>query len=258
MCQLHPVLNPELAGKVLSRLALEAKDDRGSFGRRPKQSSFNAFTERTKARLRKATAQLYRGDIGLADWKDLCLIVLRDAHEEAARLGRRQGGDLQDRSAFDTILARQAMQQEETYLHRFFEQLREKDPRYRLADGSFRKDAINQRLGSYVQKTRGTANQGFVDTSSPEDLFDWVMLNAEHCGLCPERQEGSPYTKATLPSYPGDGQTPCMSNCGCVLAVIGFARAFDPPPSLDDVNPEDKPDLTAPLTQEEERSFFAI
>jgi hypothetical protein len=266
MCSLHPALNPALASKILSRLEIEAKDDRAY--RQPRQSNYNAMTERAKVRLRKATAQLSKGAIGLGDWKDLCLIILREAHEEAAALGRRKSGDPLRASWIDGYLAREAMQEDERYLYRFFEQLRAKDERYYQPDGSWRKDRINQRLGNYVQKTRGTANRAFVEVAKPDDLFDWVMLNAEHCSVCPERQEGSPYTKLTLPSHPGDGRTPCTVNCGCVLVkyrlddsikpVIGYARTFDPPPSLDDIKPEDRPDLDAPLTAEEEENFFAI
>jgi hypothetical protein len=260
---LHAVKDPALALRVLTAIEIEAKDDRGvQVGRTPKQSSYNRMVEQAKVRLRKATSALVKGDIQVPEWEDLTLVVLRDAHEGAARLGRRKAGDLADSSHLDVVHARNAMVVDERYLMRFAEQLKAKDPRYYDVDGSWKKAPINARLGSYAQKTRGTANKAFVVSSQEDDLFDWVMLNAEHCPDCPALQDRSPYTKRSLPSHPGDGATTCKVNCGCVLVrydlngnrkpVIGFARTFDPAPTIDDLN---RPDLESPS---DEGDWFSV
>lgn len=50
---------------------------------------------------------------------------------------------------------------------------------------------------------------------------DWNLDPvAEHCGDCPELADGSPYTFATLPGYPGSGISACGGRCKCWLSTV--------------------------------------
>lgn len=198
--------------------------------------------------------KLEKEDIGPTQWFIAMKDVLHEGHTLAGALGRQRAGDLTPRSVVDELWGVVAMREEETYLQGFYQALQNQDKRYYDDFGKVKPGSLKGRQFQYVQKMRGTANQSFANSSDPSMLFDWVMLHSEHCPRCPELQAGSPYTKETLPTHPGSGDTPCRSNCGCVLVrydgVIGFARVFDEPPVV-----EDMPDLFAVPDSEE---FFSI
>jgi hypothetical protein len=80
---------------------------------------------------------------------------------------------------------------------------------------------VRWRAGLYAQRGSSIYELGYV-TSLPDDiLIDWVMAPAEHCRTCPILAANSPYTKSTLPGYPGEGFhfTECGVNCKCGLHV---------------------------------------
>lgn len=52
-------------------------------------------------------------------------------------------------------------------------------------------------------------------------LINWKISPAENCPNCLSNMAGSPYTKETLPNYPGDGSTQCKANCKCYLERVG-------------------------------------
>jgi len=91
------------------------------------------------------------------------------------------------------------------------------------------KKATGQELTGYVKyradlyAQRGTAifETAHVSTLPDDVLLNWTLHPAEHCGVCPIFAANSPYTKATLPGYPGEGfhLTPCGVNCVCTLDV---------------------------------------
>lgn len=200
---------------------------------RPNQAQFAKVCRATGRKLDRLAQQLAAGDLRLTDFQELCLDVLEEGHGLAAALGRRRAGDPVLVDGLDALRARQVMRNEREYFKAFVEQLRDKDKRYVDPEfGTFDPDKIASRSRGYIGKMRGTANNAFVDTSQVYDLFDWVMLAAEHCSQCPELQAGSPYKRDELPTRPGAGETPCRQNCGCVLVrhdgIVGFARYNDP------------------------------
>ena len=48
-------------------------------------------------------------------------------------------------------------------------------------------------------------------------IYHWVRTFIESCPDCIKIQEHSPYTKATLPTYPRAGHTICREHCHCYL-----------------------------------------
>jgi len=65
-------------------------------------------------------------------------------------------------------------------------------------------------------------------------LIWWVLGEAVHCPDCPLIAANSPYTRESLPTTPGAGQTKCKMNCRCYLS---FRAAPGVPPPL---TPEQK------------------
>lgn len=84
-------------------------------------------------------------------------------------------------------------------------------------NGPHGESSLKARCTLYARKTRGVANEAFVETGPDGAEYDWVMLAMEHCVDCPDMAELSPWTRNTLWTYPGMGDTECMTNCKCVL-----------------------------------------
>lgn len=221
------------------RQAIELDAKRGG-SRRPSQQNYRVAMQRVLKALHGLTDRLVGGELGLADWEHQMLALLEDGHIVAGVLGRQKAGDLTARTAADYLWSIPAMREDAGRVRGFVQDL--KLGRYSDDYGKFRPGPIQSRQSLYVARMRGTANAAYTSTSPRQSLFDWVMLNPEHCDACPALQEGSPYTQITLPSHPGDGSTPCRVNCGCVLVRysldgsvkpdVGFARVFDPAPDV--------------------------
>lgn len=66
------------------------------------------------------------------------------------------------------------------------------------------------------------AEAGYAYSAGQADLsVAWVEdKESDHCWMCEAFAQGSPYTGwQSLPAIPGDGTTPCGSNCHCILRV---------------------------------------
>lgn len=164
--------------------------------------------------LRRIAAELKRGDITPAAWRNKMDSVIRIGHVEAHMAGQGMAGVTAygpEAARIGRILA----DQESQYLQGFLQDLI--DGKYLDADGEFREGAFNARQMMYVNKTRGTAYDGFV-YGSPANQFDWVLGAVEdHCDDCPVWAEGGPYDVSTLAIYPSGGDTQCLTNCKCFL-----------------------------------------
>jgi hypothetical protein len=92
------------------------------------------------------------------------------------------------------------------------------DPRYWDVDErAWKPQAIRNRARLYVQKMRGTSGQAFVSASGGDAEFNWVLAAVEHCDECPVLAAKSPWFGDELYTTPGNGDTPCRSNCKCHL-----------------------------------------
>lgn len=230
--------------------------------RRPSQANYRAMISKAQKACSALLDQLVAGDINLATFQHNALMIIEDTHIAAGVLGRQKAGDVSARSASDAVWAYAPMRDDKPRFDAFMAQIRNKDPRYVDQEGNLRQDTIQNRFNLYTQKARGTANVAYTASSPNDALFDWVMLHDEHCAVCPVRQEGSPYTKLTMPGQPGDGSTPCRVNCGCVWVRyfaddrmppdVGFVRPSDQTPPV----PNDLSNLEEPVPAG--ASFFAI
>lgn len=196
----------------------------------PTQADFGSMVKKRRRELHALTGHLYSGKIDIDSWYEGFKAILLDGHTSAWELGRNRSGDLED-DINDLLRGLGKADQEEVYLRGFWQKLHAKDPRYwSEADKEWNVATITARQDLYLGKMRGTANEAFVIHTEPElDKFKWQDTGSpEECDVCPEIAASGPYTSATIPTYPGAGDTPCHGYCECILVrtdgVKGFAR----------------------------------
>lgn len=88
-------------------------------------------------------------------------------------------------------------------------------------------EMLDGRLGRYADALHPVAYEGLtVPTSDAGVLMVWVLdPGADNCDECPTIADNGPYCApdddvdgaTPLPTYPGDGDTPCRSECHCEL-----------------------------------------
>lgn len=218
--------------------------------KRPTQVDYDDMVRKRRRELRLITEQLARRDMTPRDWADRFDAILYTGHSRAWFLGRGLSGDLRDFGADDRLAGIAAKDKDSEFLQAFQDALDAKDPKYYDADGLLRQSAVMNRANLYLGRMRGTAGEAFVAASSDEDLFDWILGATEkHCDDCPALAALSPYTKDTLFSYPGDGDTECLGNCRCYLRRRRDRLAsFKPEGSLGKTTATSPDDGTAPVS----------
>lgn len=76
---------------------------------------------------------------------------------------------------------------------------------------------IPSRARLYVERGKTLFEGGWLSGQGEDRLIAWRLGVAEHCPVCPQIAAASPFVRRTLPTLPGAGQTPCLSNCRCFL-----------------------------------------
>lgn len=156
-----------------------------------------------RAALRSLTSGLYSGGINLTQWQLAAAHELKQAHL-AQSLFAVGGKHNLSEAAMERLSKTLSSQYQ--HLSRFAEE---------LASGQISEAQALARIQQY-----GTASQQSYWTEyaqTIEKLINWILHPAEHCGDCLGLAAGGPYTVATLPTYPGAGDTECRGNCQCSL-----------------------------------------
>lgn len=186
--------------------------------------------------LRALTRRLGSKAITPSEWRDAMESEIEGLHTEADLIGQRMGGlDVASTLRAEQI-GRIMRDIESQYLNDFLAKI--EDEGYLDDDGELNEDAIYHRQRLYLGKARGTGNQAFVDVSPGSAKFDWDLGLEDNCPDCPVLAGGGPYTKETLYTTPGAGDTVCLGNCGCVIrrsdGVVGIEaiRYGDPDDDL--------------------------
>lgn len=192
------------------------------------QEAFNALAARHRRDVTELARRLGSG-VDPQAWGDGMDAMLYRGHADAITIGRHLAGDRSAQTAEDLLLAVDIKDKEAEWLNKFVSDL--EHGRYTLSDGSYNLPAIQSRANLYVEKIRASANEAFVETSEDDELFNWVMGGDEHCDECPMLQAASPLSKNELYTYPGEGSTPCLSNCKCHFVrvsdgKVGLKRSF--------------------------------
>jgi hypothetical protein len=196
--------------------------------RRLSQADWNRFHGAATKRAEKISNQFISGKITAEVWREKFETFLADRHGYAAYMGRRRAGDFTPRHDGDKEFGAGQAETQKVFVDDFENALR--TGKYLSEAGELDADWIRERSGMYVDVMRGTANETFVGASDPDEYFNWNEGAAEkHCEVCPSLSAGSPYRIADLPSFPGDGSTPCLFACLCSLERISDGlRGFGP------------------------------
>lgn len=150
---------------------------------------------------------------------------LANAHGNASHLGRRQTGILTPMNGNDIAFGRAAAIEQAPYLQNFLRDL--DNGRYTNADGTLNVRAIEARWKLYQNRIIGSANEAFALALPQGMKIWWRRGGAENsCLTCPKLEAGSPYTTATLPTYPRAGGTQCGTNCKCYLEAENGLTSF--------------------------------
>lgn len=167
-----------------------------------------------RSNVAKLSKSVQQGDVLPSEWRNRFDSVVRLGHIQSHMAGQKIAGYepfAPEASRIGAIMG----DLESQYIQGFYQDLL--NGRYMDDDGVFRTNAFNSRMMMYVQKTRGTAYDGFV-YGSPGATFDWLIGAAEDsCEECPVWAAGGPYTEDTLAIFPGGGDTTCITNCKCYL-----------------------------------------
>ena len=75
----------------------------------------------------------------------------------------------------------------------------------------------------YALSMVGYYNLGALEGGSPNDRIYWRLGACDHCTDCPALHVSGPYTRSTLPTVPGLGQTRCGHWCCCFLFIVPSA-----------------------------------
>lgn len=166
--------------------------------------------------IRKLTEKIARGELTDVQWHLAMNDWLRESHIEAHKIGQIFSGLDNAIAGFADHRGRSIADAQSYFLTGFYNDLRTGKFGTPGSD-DFREDALYYRSRMYLGAMRGTAGMGFVDVSASTAEFTWRLGAKDHCPDCPDLAAGSPYTKATLYTTPGAGDTPCLGYCDCDL-----------------------------------------
>lgn len=166
--------------------------------------SFRNTTDKLANRVR--SGRLSSGDFQIQMSKDI-----EDHYRKLYRAGK--GSSLE---AWEEEFVRRQAQGQIKYLDNFANYIE-----VQKGVGNELTSRINQRTSLYAERGSAIYEAGFVASLPDDVLIDWVLQPAEHCPTCPIYASNSPYTKGTLPGFPGEGFhiTICGTNCKCKLRI---------------------------------------
>lgn len=183
--------------------------------RKPTQSDWNRFARGAGRRTKRLVQKYADEKITAQEFREQFRDLLADRHGRAGYLGRLRGGADWEMDDDDREFGQVIADAEDEFLEAFTMDL--DLGRYRTPKGDPDVEAINRRAQLYVKKLRATSNEAFAGTAAADDLIHWIMAAAEHCPECKRWAREGPYTPETLPAYPGDGKSTCVTNCKCRL-----------------------------------------
>jgi hypothetical protein len=97
---------------------------------------------------------------------------------------------------------------------------------------------VGARTNMYGQALKGAYNAGAVFGGVGGERIFWRLGACDHCTDCPALSASSPFTRATLPTFPGNGDTICKTNCCCYLAFVRAPKEVEPEDTLASFNAE--------------------
>ena len=119
----------------------------------------------------------------------------------------------------------------------------------------------------YGNAMEGAYQLGAIDGAPPGQLIWWRLGAADHCTDCPVLALTSPYTPASLPTWPRAGETQCRMWCACYLEFTTASRrrrqpggmvVERPPPELTRIVQGQFPDPPSGLRIPDEGELITI
>jgi hypothetical protein len=156
------------------------------------------------------------------------------ASAQASHLGRQRAGEKSDFNQSDIDFGKMSAAQQSQYINNFMRDV--KAGRYGSTDNAFdstdvKQNQIINRAAMHSNHLIAVANERFALALGDNEKIWWELGgNENHCEDCPALAEASPYTKNTLPTYPREGDTQCMSFCYCYLHTEDGKKSFMPLP----------------------------
>lgn len=156
--------------------------------------------------LDNATRQLYAGSITVEQWQTVIAYELKDAHLAQAlyAIGGKNNATRANYGRVGGTLA-----DEYRYLSNFAND---------ISAGRVSEAQALARIRQYGNATQQSYWREYAGAS--REQLNWRRTPGESCTGCVDLEANSPYTAATLPTYPGAGATPCRGNCNCVLERV--------------------------------------
>jgi len=161
---------------------------------------------------------LVSGDLTSAAWERVMADTFAKQHEGIYTAARIEYGGAEDLTKENLNWLHKEIAEEQKYLKNFRADIDAAD----LANVSL--DAIRARADLYAGKGNTLYQAGKTSAFEGQEVEIYWELGlpiTEHCDDCPDLAANSPYTAETLPCFPGDGNTTCMTNCYCSLQYIG-------------------------------------
>jgi len=145
--------------------------------------------------------------------------LIERGHRTAALVGAARAEGTTTRRASlsddDAAALEETLREEWDFLEGFLQELKQA----RASKQAFGARAL-WRIGLYARKFNATEQAAYVRRVPATANIYWRLWPpAEHCPDCPTLARRSPYTRATLPTVPGAGDTRCKTNCMCFLEV---------------------------------------
>lgn len=187
------------------------------------------------------------GDVSASELPGLWLPIIADYHARAGVLGRSAAGDTAPTDDDDRTFGEQQAASDAPYLQRYAGELATASGEADATTGGGAVDAsatenpraagtasdagvpnaaaMKKRLRLYAERLHATAHEAYVMAMPPSTKYHWRLGSHDPCPDCVDLASGSPYTADTLPSYPGDGSTQCLTMCKCWLETVEKAEA---------------------------------
>ena len=191
--------------------------------------AFRDLHDDTRQALSDLAAEWADGLLSARSFADAMDEVLLQAHTAAVVIGRTHAGDDAPEEADDRRFAETVVEGEHDYLQAFRQEM--DAGRYLDAEGHRDGDLVEARAKLYADRITGTANEAWALTLPEETLITWTLKeDAESaCSDCPEIAKRSPYTPATIPTYPGKNETLCKNRCRCATSLESGQAGFVTP-----------------------------
>jgi hypothetical protein len=171
------------------------------------RDKFKALLDQLEARFDELADLVASGEITAADFRYRAERALRSGYTQAYRYGTGSADGSTALTDADLAAIATAFAQDNEYLSKFADQIADgyvpvNPEDVPNVDGQV---LLSDRANMYANSTREMFFRGQVARIAEDDEIEWVDSGDDsECDPCLEAAAGSPYTKDTLPGYPGD------------------------------------------------------